>query len=100
MPNWLLAALMTVPVRFSGFAAVAVELGVGVLASGSNGLSFGDVDSRALGAPVLVPTSSPQPVMTMTHAASTAMRRIRISSLPRLRPYSRTARAAGYVICR
>jgi hypothetical protein len=100
MPNWLFAALIAVPVRFPGVAAVDAELGVGVLASGCNGVSVGDVDSGALGAPVLVPASSPQPARTMTHAASTAMRRIRISSLPRLRPYSRTARAAGYVIRR
>jgi hypothetical protein len=82
MPNWLFAALMTVRVRFSGVAALEVELSVGVLVSGCNGVSLGDVDAGALGAPALVPASSPQPVMTMTHAANTAMRCIQISSFP------------------
>jgi hypothetical protein len=48
MPNWLFAALIAVPVRFPGVAAVDAELGVGVLASGCNGVSVGDVDSGAL----------------------------------------------------
>jgi len=82
MPNWLFAALMTVPVWFSGVAALEVVFSVGVLVAGCNGVSRGDADAGALGAPALVPASSPQPVMTMTHAANIAMRRIRISSLP------------------
>jgi hypothetical protein len=80
MPNWLFAALMTVPVR-TGVAAGDVELCVGRLVAGCNGVPLGEVGPGALGAPLLL-SASPQPVMTMTHAASTAMRRIPISSLP------------------
>src|SRR5215207_5882255 len=99
MPNWLFAALMTAPVRFTGVAAVAVGPGLGLLVFGCNGVSLGCIDSGALGAAVLFSASLPQP-MTMTHAAMTATRRIRINSFPRLRPYRRRGPSAGYVIRR
>jgi hypothetical protein len=100
MPNWLFAALMTVPVRFTGVGGVDVGLGAGGLVWGCDGISLGDADSGALGVSALVAVPSPQPASTMAHTASTALRRIRISSLPRLRPYNWTLQGAGYVICR
>ena len=69
---------MTVPVRFTGVASVDIGLGVGVLVTVCDGGSLGDVDSDALGAPVPLPASFPQPASTMAHVASTTMIRIRL----------------------
>jgi hypothetical protein len=73
---------------------------VGVLVSGCSGVSLGNVDSGALGALVLFPASSPQPAMTMTHAASAAMGRIRSTPFRGFDRKARTAPPAGSVICR
>jgi hypothetical protein len=79
LPNWLFADLMTVPVRFTGVAAVDVALAAGVWASGCDSVPLlaGDVDPGALGTPVPLRTSSPQPTSTTPHMASAAMIRIR-----------------------
>ena len=72
---------------------------MGMLVFDCNGVLLTGIDSGALGAAVPLPASFPQP-MTFTHAARARTRRIRINSVPRLRPYRWTAASTGYVMRR
>ncbi|HKX13921.1 MAG TPA: hypothetical protein VJN19_01930 [Propionibacteriaceae bacterium] len=90
MPNSLFADLMTAPVVL-GDGSVDVAVGIGV-AAGCDGVSLGGRGADSAAVPVSRPALLPHPANAIAQAASTAMRRIRINSLP---SYDRTAGPLG-----